>query len=158
MSHTPSEWTILVKFISKDIICSMFQYCKNINNQYKKMNLDSTLKKHSHINIQHYNVFAMFFQRSVLYGSSQRQMSRGFSLFKRCEWLVSNRAVSNRAPLAESGSFGPHGAIAHSHSHRCLEIFHCSSVMNGRSCPIEPCPIERHPQSIYKLLWRAHNI
>jgi len=35
------------------------------------------------------------------------------------------------------------------HSDRCLEIFHCSSAVNG-SCPIEPCLIKRHPKGIIK--------
>jgi len=28
----------------------------------------------------------------------QRSVSRGFPLFKGCEWLVSNQTVSNRVP------------------------------------------------------------
>jgi len=39
----------------KIIIRSMlFHYCRNINNQYRKFNFDSSLKKHSLFNIQHF--------------------------------------------------------------------------------------------------------
>jgi len=41
----------------------------------------------------------------------------------------------------ENGSFG---TIAQAtHSDRCLEAFHCSSVVSGWWA-IEPCPFERH--------------
>jgi len=41
------------------------------------------LKKHSHFNFQHYNVFATFFQRSVLYKYTSNGIKYGvfFSLF-----------------------------------------------------------------------------
>jgi len=32
------------------------------------------------------------------------------------------------------------------HSDRCLEAFHCSSVVSG-SCPIDSCPNGGHPNS-----------
>jgi len=38
---------------SMSICLMLFQHCNNINNQYRKINTDSTLKKHSHFNIQH---------------------------------------------------------------------------------------------------------
>jgi len=72
---------VLYRFISKDIIYSMLFVhccCRKINNQYKKIDLDSTLKKHSHFNIQYYNVSVKFFQCSVLYSYGILRISSPF--------------------------------------------------------------------------------
>jgi len=64
--------------------------------------IDSTLKRHSHLNIQHYNVSATFFQRFVPYGettlpakwSLARENARGILQIiplERCPWLVGVR-------------------------------------------------------------------